>query len=172
MRLFSMGYAVIYLEEILFIFGLEHSFFIFLPIYAYKSFVRCHSIDMGVIDIKTMEINSQPFVIDSDIEKGFLKGSLWENLYLPYKFKVDRITNLSDFEKALYMLEVYSFTSIELTLYLATHPNSKEAFDMLKKVNSEKEKICEFIESKFSALSSYSEVLNGFFDLKMPWSEK
>lgn len=127
---------------------------------------------MGVIKIKTLEINSQPFVIDNDIEKGFLKGSLWENLYIPYKYKVDKITNMSDLDSAIYMLQVYTFTSIELTLYVATHPNCKEAFDMLKKVNAEREKICEFIQTKFTALSSCSEVLNGFFDLKLPWSEK
>ncbi len=59
-----------------------------------------------------------------------------------------------------------------MTLYICTHPNNKEAFEMLKKVNSEKKKICEFIETKFSALSCGSEILNGFFDLKLPWSEK
>ncbi len=127
---------------------------------------------MGVINIKTLEINSQPFVIDSDIEKGFLKGSLWENLYLPYKYKVDKITDMSDLESAIYMLQVYTFTSIELTLYISTHPNSKEAVDMLKKVNAERKKICEFVETRFTAVSSFSEVLNGFFDLKLPWSEK
>lgn len=122
--------------------------------------------------MKTMEINSQQFVVDNDIEKGFLKGSIWENLYIPYKYKVDKINFTSDYARAIYMLEVYSFTSIELTLYLSTHPNHKEAFEMLKKVNAEKEKVCEFIETKFSALCSGSEILNGFFDLSLPWSEK
>lgn len=127
---------------------------------------------MGVINIKTLEINSQPFVIDNDIEKGFLKGSIWENLYIPYKYKVEKISLDTDLDRALYMLEVYTFTSVELTLYVSTHPNNKEAFDMLKKVNSEKTKICEFIETKFYSLTSNSEVLNGYFDMSLPWSDK
>ena len=125
---------------------------------------------MGVIKIKTLEINSQPFVIDNDIEKGFLKGSAWENLYDPFKYKVDKINFSNDFERAVYMLQVYTFISIELAQYLSTHPNSKEAFNMLQKINSEKKKICEFIETKFTALSSCSEILSGFFDLKPTWS--
>lgn len=127
---------------------------------------------MGVICIKTLEINSQPFVIDNDIEKGFLKGSIWENLYEPFKYKIDKINFKNDFERVIYMLQVYTFTSIELAQYISTHPNSKEAFNMLKKINSEKKKICEFIETKFSSLSSCSEILNGFFDLKPTWSDK
>lgn len=122
--------------------------------------------------MKTLEINSQPFVVDNDIEKGFLKGSLWANLYDPYKYKVDKMNLSSDWERAVYMLQVYTFTSVELALYISTHPNCKDAVDMLKKVNAEKKKICEFIETKFTAITCSSEVLDGFFDLKLPWSEK
>lgn len=69
------------------------------------------------------------------------------------------------------MLQVYTFISVELTQYISTHPNCKEAFEMLKKINAEKKKICEFIETKFSSISSGSEILNGYFDLKPTWSD-
>lgn len=121
--------------------------------------------------MKTLEINSQPFEIDNDIEKGFLKGSAWQNLYNGYKYKVDKISFDNDFERAIYMLEVYTFISVELTLYICTHPNSKEALNMLQKINSEKNKICEFIETRFKSLSGCSEIQNDFFGLKMPWSD-
>lgn len=121
--------------------------------------------------MKTLEINSQPFEIDNDIEKGFLKGSAWQNLYSGYKYKVDKISFENDFERAIYMLEVYTFVSVELTQYICTHPNNKEALQMLQKINSEKNKICEFIETRFKTLSACSEIQNDFFGLKMPWGD-
>lgn len=127
---------------------------------------------MGVIIIKTLNINSQEFLIDNDIEKGFLKGSIWSNLYEPYKYTVKSISKLTDLEKAIYMLQVYTFTSIELTLYVSTHPNNKEAHEMLKKINAEKKKIVDFFEGKYSALCSSSEKLDGFFSFPFPWGDK
>ncbi len=119
--------------------------------------------------MKTLEINSQQFVLDSDIEKGFLKGSVWENLYSGYKFVLTNINDLTEEEQVMFMLQVYTFTSIELSLYLCTHPTCKEAADTLKKVNIEKKKLCDFIESKYGALSSCSTVLDGFLDRKNTW---
>ena len=127
---------------------------------------------MGVVIIKTLEINSQEFIVDSDIEKGFLKGSIWQNLYDPYKYKVNKINKKNDFENALYMLQVYTFTSIELTLYICTHPDNVDAIKMLKKINQEKDKICEFIETRFKALSSSSNMAEGFFKLPSTWSDQ
>jgi len=126
---------------------------------------------MGVISIKTLDINSQPLEIDNDIEKGFLKGSIWSNLYIPYKYKIDKISFDNDYERAIYMLEVYTFFGVELTLYICTHPNNKEALDMLQKINSERKKICEFIETRFKSLTASSDIQNGYFKLKFPWSD-
>ena len=112
------------------------------------------------------------FFIDNDIEKGFLKGSIWSNLYEPYKYTVKSVSKLTDLEKAIYMLQVYTFTSIELTLYVSTHPNNKEAHEMLKKINAEKKKIVDFFEGKYSALCSSSEKLDGFFSYPFPWGDK
>lgn len=119
--------------------------------------------------MKTLEINSQAFVLDSDIEKGFLKGSLWENLFSGYKFIVTDINELTEEEQIMFMLQVYTFASIELTLFICTHPDHKEAIETLKKVNIEKEKLCNYIESKYGALKSCSVVFDGFLDRKNTW---
>ncbi len=119
--------------------------------------------------MKTLDINSQQFVLDSDIEKGFLKGSIWENLYSGYKFVLTSIDNLSEEEQVMFMLQVYSFASIELTLYVCTHPDSNEAIETLKKVNIEKKKLCDFIETKYGYLTSCSTYLDVFFNLKATW---
>lgn len=124
---------------------------------------------VGSDRLKTLDINSQQFVLDSDIEKGFLKGSLWENLYSGYKFILTSVDNLTEEEQVLFMLQVYTFASIELSLFICTHPDSVEAIETLKKVNIEKSKLCDFIETKYGALSSCSTYLDGFFDRKSTW---
>ena len=119
--------------------------------------------------MKTLEINSQAFVLDSDIEKGFLKGSIWENLFSGYKFILTDVHDLTEEEQYLFMLQVYTFASIELSLYICTHPDNQEGIEMLKKVNLEKSKVCDFIETKYGALKSCSVVFDGFLDRKSTW---
>lgn len=119
--------------------------------------------------MKTLEINSQTFVLDSDIEKGFLKGSLWENLFSGYKFIVTDVKELTEEEQFMFMLQVYTFASIELTLFICTHPDHTEAIETLKKVNIEKAKLCDYIESKYGALKSCSVIFDGFLERKNTW---
>ncbi|MDE7212945.1 MAG: spore coat protein CotJB [Anaeroplasmataceae bacterium] len=119
--------------------------------------------------MKTLEINSQAFVLDSDIEKGFLKGSIWENLFSGYKFILTDVQDLTEEEQYLFMLQVYTFASIELTLFICTHPDNKEAIETLKKVNLEKSKVTDFIETKYGALKSCSVIFDGFLERKSTW---
>ncbi|MDE7106579.1 MAG: spore coat protein CotJB [Anaeroplasmataceae bacterium] len=119
--------------------------------------------------MKTLEINSQAFVLDSDIEKGFLKGSIWENLFSEYKFVLTDINDLTEEEQFLFMLQVYTFASIELSLFVCTHPDHKEAIETLKKVNIEKQKISDYIETRYGALKSCSVIFDGFLDRDSTW---
>ena len=119
--------------------------------------------------MKTLEIKSQAFVLDSDIEKGFLKGSIWENLFSGYKFILTDVQDLTEEEQYLFMLQVYTFASIELTLFICTHPDNKEAIETLKKVNLEKSKVTDFIETKYGALKSCSVIFDGFLERKSTW---
>ena len=124
---------------------------------------------MGVINIKTLEINSQPFVLFNDIEQGLVRGSIWENLFSPYKYVVEKITNTNEEQKVLLMLQVYTFVATELVLFICTHPDSKEAIEMLKKVNIEKKKMTEYIDSKFQPICSNSVIFDGYIPRKSTW---
>lgn len=119
--------------------------------------------------MKTLEINSQAFVLDSDIEKGFLKGSIWENLFSGYKFILTDVKDMTEEERFLFMLQVYTFASIELTLFVCTHPDNKEAIETLKKVNLEKSKITDYIETRYGALKACSVIFDGFLNRKCTW---
>lgn len=127
---------------------------------------------MGVINIKTFDINSQEFVLHSDIEKGFLRGSIWENLFSPYKYVVDNLTNLNEEQRVIYMLMVYSFVSTDLVLFITTHPECKEAIETLKKINIEKKKMEEFLETKFGSICSKSIIFDGYIPREATWEVK
>lgn len=127
---------------------------------------------MGVKKLKTLEINSQEFILDSDIEKGFLKGSIWQNLFSGYKFILTDINELTEEEQLIYMLQVYSFASIELVLFICTHQDNLEAIETLKRVNIEKNKLNDFIETKYGGLKSCSSIFDGFIDRKNTWEAK
>lgn len=122
-----------------------------------------------MIIIKTLEINSQEFSLLDNLEKGFLRGSIWSNLYDGYKFILENISSMTEEERLMEMLQIYSFTSVELSLYICTHPNCSLATKTLKKVNIEKDKLKEVIESKYGSLSSNCVYLDGYFDRKNTW---
>lgn len=110
-------------------------------------------------------------MLNSNIEEGFLKGSAWDNLYSFFKYKESSYMPKNEFLKQIYALQVYTFLNIELTQYVCTHPENKDAYNMLKRINADKDKILNFIEAKDTALSSCSPILDGFFELKPTWSD-
>ena len=122
-----------------------------------------------MINIKTFEINLQPFVLCNDIEQGLLKGSVWENLFVPYKYVVEKLDNVTEEEKVMLMLQVYSFLKTELILYISTHPDCVEAIDLIKKVNIEKDKIIEYIDTKYLPICSSSKIFDGYLKRKATW---
>ena len=122
-----------------------------------------------MINIKTFEINSQDFVLINDLEKGLLRGSIWGNLYEGYKFILENIGNLSEEQKLMLMLQVYAFTSLELSMYITTHPNNTEAIKTLKRVNIEKDKLKDLVSMKYGALCSTKPYIDGYYDSKNTW---
>ena len=122
-----------------------------------------------MIKIKTFEINSQEYVLVNDLERGFLRGSIWNNLFEGYKYILENIDSTSDEQRLMLMLQVYAFTSLELSMYITTHPDCTEAIKTLKRVNMEKQKLKETIELKYGALSSECPYIDGYYDRKNTW---
>ena len=67
------------------------------------------------------------------------------------------------------MLQVYAFTSLEISMYITTYPDCTEAIKTLKRVNMEKQKLKETIELKYGALSSAFPYIDGYYDRKNTW---
>lgn len=94
--------------------------------------------------IETLSINSQPFLMNSDLEQGFLRGSIWNNLYEPYKYENTKSVFDNPSKQTDYLIMIYTFAKIDLSLYIITHPDEYEAIDTLKKIETELEKITEY----------------------------
>lgn len=110
---------------------------------------------MNILDIKPQEFNLSP-----DLEKSFLKGSAWQNLYIPYKYIPEEISTLSIKEQILLLIQIYTFIAIELTLFIGTHKNSIKAIEALKQINSERNKMINYFQSNFYVLSNDAVVEN------------
>jgi hypothetical protein len=123
-----------------------------------------------VVYIKTLEINSQKFDLNKDYEEGFLKGSAWNNLYSFYKFEPKEIKFNNDLDKLLYLYQIYSFISLELTLFISTHPNEVDAINMLNEVNKYLELIKMKLEENKIRITHCTTDSVEYFNQKTPWS--
>jgi hypothetical protein len=123
-----------------------------------------------VINIKTLEINSQIFDLNNNYDAGFLKGSAWNNLYSFYKYEPKEVNLNNDLDKLLYIYQIYSFISLELTLFISTHPNDVDAINILNEVNKYLELIKMKLEENDIVISHCSTDSVNYFNQKTPWS--
>lgn len=109
----------------------------------------------------TLTINSQEYNLNQDLEQAFMRGSAWNNLFIPYKFEVTKLPMKSNAGQIVSLIQIYTFISTELNLFIGTHPNCKEAKDTLKQVNIERRKMIDYFESNYFALTDTS-VIDGY----------
>lgn len=121
--------------------------------------------------LATAKIENQPFDLINDFELGFARGSLWNNLYVPFKYENTNMnSSLTLNDNYHYLLMVYTFASIELSLYLATHKNDQNCIDTLQRVNAELEKVKVLYEANYKSLSSFCETnVASFISDPWPW---
>lgn len=100
------------------------------------------------MQLATTYIISQPFDMLTDIEKGWLRGSLWNNLYDRFKYENSKQNVFSsNHDKNMYALMVYMFACLEIKLYLLTHENDSQAREVYKKIEAEKNKLYAYYQS-------------------------
>ena len=120
--------------------------------------------------MKTLEINSQIYDLNKEFEQGFLKGSAWNNLYSFYKYEPKDVKFKSDYESLIYLYQIYSFISLELTLYISTHPTEMDAVNMLNEINKYLELIKMKLEENDIMISHCTIDSLKYFNTKTPWS--
>ena len=91
---------------------------------------------------------------------------MFKNLYDPYKLRQPyEIKPMNQQAEMLTYIDALCFACVDLSLYLDTHPNDKQAIETFNKYRSEKETLVKRYESQFGPLTLDSESLNSY-----PWS--
>ena len=119
-----------------------------------------------ISDIRYQQKKVNNLIIEQDPYSAFIKGNLFNNLYIPYKdYKVAQINPKNEEEYLMLMIQIYDFCAHELTLYLDVNPNDQEAIRLRTEyINLAKQTLNEY-ESQYKALNLTSSNL-----ATIPWA--
>lgn len=103
---------------------------------------------------------------------GFIKGNMFENLYVPYKNYKPLIPEVnSERGKLLNSIRELAFALNDLDLYLDTHPDNSTIINLYGNYLKEKQRIMNEYESKYGPLnlnSKYQNISNWSWAVE-PW---
>lgn len=108
----------------------------------------------------------------ADPKEGFLKGNLFNKLYVPYKnYQYGILKPSNKKEELLFNILMYKFALTELNLFLDTHPNNNQMINLYKQYLNEEKRICNEYEKNYGPLTVDSLNLgNTSWDwIKSPW---
>ena len=120
------------------------------------------------IDIGSINFNRNDQL--TNIEDGFNKGNMFNNLYSKYKNHVYKLKVSNKKDELLYTLQMHEFALKDLCLYLDTHPNDESILLEFNKISKKLNDVKEKYQRLYGPLT-YCETLNtGSFDwINNPW---
>ena len=106
-----------------------------------------------------------------DTEEGFKKGNMFKNLYDEYKnYKPRKLTASNEREDMLLQIMEYTFSIIDIELYLDMYPNDKDALKLFNTYLNNKKELVNMFEEKYGPLTIDSKVQkNNWLWTKSPW---
>lgn len=109
-----------------------------------------------------------------DPYKGFLRGNLFDNLYVPYmNYKPIEVNPANEKEYDMFMVQMYSFAAHDLNLYLDVNPNDDEAIKLREKYFNMYIEAKMKYENKYGPIDISSDLLNSspwmWNTKKWPW---
>lgn len=100
-----------------------------------------------------------------DPYNGFIRGNLFPQLYNQYKVeKPIEIRPMNEQAEMLTYIDAFYFACIDLSLYLDTHPDDKDALKLFNQYRQSKKEYIEQYENKYGPLNKESNSLNSY-----PW---
>ena len=94
-------------------------------------------------------------------------GTLFPGLNLPFRVKPDAVKVMGG---ALAELQALEFVVAELGMYLDTHPDDQEAFDLFRKYTAMEKSARETYQAKFGPLTQSASANGESYQwLKEPW---
>lgn len=122
--------------------------------------------------IAQVDITMQPYQGLVEDEIGFLRGSVWNNLYIPYKFEAKGIPAFkNERDGLLFVISMYSFYITDIRLYLDIHYDST-LLEQLKMYQEKYENCKKYYEKKYGPLCQYYEKNNDYIKGPWPWEVK
>jgi len=109
---------------------------------------------------------NQPKLNLFPIDEGYLKGTIYQGLFRPYKnMSPERPALIDDKERLLFNVGKYHFGMVELGYYLNNFPNDIEALRIFNNFRTGYLKAKEDYENRFGALDWSSQQLE-----REPWN--
>lgn len=106
----------------------------------------------------------------TNLEKGFKRGNMFENIYKPYK-NYQPSTIRPKTEKDALMLKIYEteFAMIDLSLYLDLHKEDTKIYDTFRNYVNDFEKYKNMYEKQYGPLDLTFIETNTYEWSKNPW---
>lgn len=96
--------------------------------------------------------------------QGFIRGNMFQNLYDGYG-KVYDVKPLNEQAELLTYIDILTFASIDLNLYLDVHPDDAEMIKLYNTYSDELRKMVYEYENKYGAINTNSKALESY-----PWN--
>lgn len=121
--------------------------------------------------IMGLEYLSNEKVNDTDeLTKGFLKGNMFENEYLPYKNLTFLKPSLkTEREKELFDIMKYSFAMNDYNLYLDVHPDNMEILRRFKDASNKLDMLTKKYAEKYGPIYLDQTNYQTYKWLSSPW---
>lgn len=114
-----------------------------------------------MVDIKEEENNQKNL---TNIEDGFKRGNIFNNLYWPYKKQTYNFVPKNNRQKLLLDIMENCFYAHELNLYLDNFPNDKDKIILFNDINKKTDKLISEYNEKYEPLTLSGNNLN-----EVPW---
>lgn len=108
----------------------------------------------------------------ANVNEGFLRGNLFNNLYEGYKnYQYGKLKPSNKREELLYNILKYKFALKELDLYLDTHPTDQSGINLYNQYLMEERKLCDEYEKSYGPITLDSPYMKGskWVWIQSPW---
>ena len=106
-------------------------------------------------------------------EMALARGSSFANLYIPYKYEVNKILKGSNpRQNILALIDIYSFLVIDLNMFLDTHPTNERAKALMITFKTELQKLKDYHNINFMPITMESISNESYISGPWPWEDR
>lgn len=103
-----------------------------------------------------------------NVNVGFNRGNMFENLFWPYKYISD-YKPINEKEELMYNIQKYCFASHEMNLYLDLYPNDLQAIGLYNQYKEQENKYLKDYEDKYGFITLNINNNNNWQWINSPW---